>query len=360
MNGAKDIRSYGYKVGSIPCGKANLITDVPGVKVGHCTVEENGHKTGVTAVIPCDGNVFVKKPVASVFTLNGYGKTAGTIQIEELGVIETPICLTNTLNVGKVSDALVEYTIQKCAGDHIKVRSINPVVGETNDSLINPIQERVVEVHHVIQALESASEAFEQGCVGAGRGTVCCGLKGGIGSSSRVLDFAGKTYTLGALVQSNFGRMEDLMICGQPVGNRIAQELHPKNSKDEGSIMIIIGTDIPLSARQLKRVLKRAAVGLVRTGSYMGHGSGKLSSGSRKRETSFDFVLSGRSAGSGFPDGCGISRRSNLQFIDLCASGNRSRWKNLSLSQRIFARACLKKAFCKMCVTICGGFCVEI
>lgn len=276
MNGAKDIHSYGYKVGSIPCGKANLITDVPGVKVGHCTVEENGHKTGVTAVIPCDGNVFVKKPVASVFTLNGYGKTAGTIQIEELGVIETPICLTNTLNVGKVSDALVEYTIQKCAGDHIKVRSINPVVGETNDSLINPIQERVVEVHHVIQALESASEAFEQGCVGAGRGTVCCGLKGGIGSSSRVLDFAGKTYTLGALVQSNFGRMEDLMICGQPVGNRIAQELHPKNSKDEGSIMIIIGTDIPLSARQLKRVLKRAAVGLVRTGSYMGHGSGDV------------------------------------------------------------------------------------
>ena len=251
MNGAKDIRSYGYKVGSIPCGKANLITDVPGVKVGHCTVEENGHKTGVTAVIPCDGNVFVKKPVASVFTLNGYGKTAGTIQIEELGVIETPICLTNTLNVGKVSDALVEYTIQKCAGDHIKVRSINPVVA-------------------------SASEAFEQGCVGAGRGTVCCGLKGGIGSSSRVLDFAGKTYTLGALVQSNFGRMEDLMICGQPVGNRIAQELHPKNSKDEGSIMIIIGTDIPLSARQLKRVLKRAAVGLVRTGSYMGHGSGDV------------------------------------------------------------------------------------
>ena len=136
MNGAKDIRSYGYKVGSIPCGKANLITDVPGVKVGHCTVEENGHKTGVTAVIPCDGNVFVKKPVASVFTLNGYGKTAGTIQIEELGVIETPICLTNTLNVGKVSDALVEYTIQKCAGDHIKVRSINPVVGETNDSFL--------------------------------------------------------------------------------------------------------------------------------------------------------------------------------------------------------------------------------
>ena len=111
------------------------------------------------------------------------------------------------------------------------MRSINPVVGETNDSLINPIQERAVEVHHVIQALESASEAFEQGCVGAGRGTVCCGLKGGIGSSSRVLDFAGKTYTLGALVQSNFGRMEDLMICGQPVGNRIAQELHPKTQR---------------------------------------------------------------------------------------------------------------------------------
>lgn len=276
MNGAKDIRSYGYKVGNIPCGAFNLITDVPGVKVGHCTVEENNHKTGVTAIIPCEGNVFARKPVAGVFSLNGYGKTAGSIQIEELGVIETPICLTNTLNVGKVADALVEYTIQQCRADHIPVRSINPIVGETNDSLINPILDRAVEQQHVFQALEHASKEFAQGCVGAGRGTVCCDLKGGIGSSSRVLSFAGKTYTLGALVQSNFGRMEDLMICGKPVGKTIAETLKPENSKDEGSIMIVIATDIPLSARQLKRVLKRATVGLVRTGSYMGHGSGDI------------------------------------------------------------------------------------
>lgn len=276
MNCVKDIRSYGYKVGSIPCGPSNLITDVPGVNVGHCTVEENNHKTGVTAILPCEGNVFAKKPVASVFSLNGYGKTAGSIQIGELGVIETPICLTNTLNVGKVSDALVEYTIQQCAKDHINVRSINPIVGETNDSLINPIQERAVEQNHVFKAIEHASKKFEQGCVGAGRGTVCCDLKGGIGSSSRVLSYAEKTYTLGALVQSNFGRLEDLMICGKPIGKKIAEILHPENSKDEGSIMIVIATDIPLSARQLKRVLKRATVGLIRTGSYMGHGSGDI------------------------------------------------------------------------------------
>lgn len=276
METAKDIRSYGYPVGSIKTGARNLITDVPGVRVGHCTVEENNHKTGVTAIIPCDGNVFAKKPVASVFSLNGYGKTTGTLQIEELGVLESPICLTNTLNVGKVSDALVEYTKQKCAEDGITPRSINTVVGETNDSLINPILDRAVECHHVFTALENASKDFEQGCVGAGRGTVCCDLKGGIGSASRILSFSGKTYTLGALVQSNFGRMEDLMICGQPIGQKIASRLRPGNTKDEGSIMIILATDIPLSARQLKRVLKRATVGLVRTGSYMGHGSGDV------------------------------------------------------------------------------------
>lgn len=276
MQGTNNIRSYGYTVGTLPTGPLNSITDVPDVLVGHCTVEEKGHKTGVTSILPCSGNIYMKKPVASVYTLNGYGKTAGTIQIEELGVIETPICLTNTLNVGKVSDALIEYTKEICSRDEIPLRSINPIVGETNDSHINPILERIVNYDHVMASIQDARKNFQQGCVGAGRGTICFGLKGGIGSSSRILNYGRNKYTLGALVQSNFGRMEDLTLCGEPIGRKIASFLNPTQSKDKGSIMVVIATDIPLSSRQLTRILKRATVGLVRTGSFMGHGSGDV------------------------------------------------------------------------------------
>lgn len=276
MKKKKSIRDYGYVIGSGTPGKYNRITDVPGVKVGHCTVEENGHKTGVTAIIPCDGIVYEKKPVAAVYTLNGFGKTMGTIQIEELGVIETPILLTNTLNVGKVADALVEYTIEQMTSIGKQALSINAVVGETNDCHINPIMERAVCKQHVLQAIQDADIDFEQGAVGAGRGTICFGLKGGIGSSSRVLKFAGRDYTIGALVQSNFGATADLSICGNPEGERIAQSIASKSAEDKGSIMVILATDLPLTNRQLKRVCKRASVGLIRTGSYMGHGSGDV------------------------------------------------------------------------------------
>lgn len=269
------IREYGYKIGSGIPGAENSITDVPGVKVGHTTVEHGDNKTGVTVILPCE-DVYGQKPVAAVYTLNGYGKTAGTIQIEELGVLETPIALTNTLNVGKVLDGLVEYTLQECRKRGRTLTSVNPVVGETNDSRINQITSRAVEKEDVLQAIDHADKAFEQGAVGAGRGTVCFGLKGGIGSSSRVFAFGGREYTVGVLVQSNFGSMEDMMLCGEPIGQRICEAVRPKEMEDKGSIMIVVGTDLPISSRQLRRVLKRATAGLVRTGSFMGHGSGDV------------------------------------------------------------------------------------
>ncbi len=289
----KGIREYGYVVGAGKPGPYNLITDVPGVKVGHCTIETEENKTGVTVILPCEGLIFEKKPIAAVYALNGFGKTVGGMQIEELGTLETPIALTNTLNVGKVADALVGYTCGECEKAGTEVQSVNPVVGETNDWRINRITRRVVGEKEVLQAIACADTVFEQGAVGAGTGTVCFGLKGGIGSASRRIPFGKTQYTLGALVQSNFGEMKDLSVCGDPVGKRIAQALREEKSEDKGSIMIVLATDVPLDARQLKRVLKRSAVGLIRTGSYMGHGSGDVFIGftngnympeSRKRE----------------------------------------------------------------------------
>lgn len=271
-----EIREFGYQIGNGKTGKNNDITDVPGVTVGHKTIIDEKHKTGVTVIIPCKGNVFFRKPVAAAYALNGFGKTMGTIQLEELGVLETPIALTNTLNVGKVADALISYTIDQCHLFNKEVFSINPVVGETNDCRINTITDRVVEASDVMEAISHAEKKVEQGNVGAGAGTVCFGLKGGIGSSSRIFKFGGEEYTLGVLVQSNFGRMGDLILAGRPIGKRIEKEIDSELSEDKGSIMIIIGTNLPLTARQLKRVIKRAMVGMVRCGSYMGHGSGDV------------------------------------------------------------------------------------
>lgn len=288
------IREYGYVVGTGKPGAQNLITDVPGVKVGHCTVNTDQNQTGVTVILPCEGLVYVKKPLAAVYALNGFGKTMGSIQIEELGTLETPIALTNTLNVGRVADALVEYTCVQCGKAGVEVRSVNPVVGETNDSRINRIRYRAVGKTEVMEAIACADVTFEQGAVGAGAGTVCFGLKGGIGSSSRVFSFGGKQYTVGILVQSNFGSLQDLHVCNDPLGEKIAriqagqaQETVQvagqtagrewfQAAEDKGSIMIVLATDAPLDTRQLRRVLKRAAVGLIRTGSYLGHGSGDV------------------------------------------------------------------------------------
>lgn len=270
------IREYGYTIGEGKTGKRNQITDVPNVKVGHYTVDTDKNKTGVTVIIPCAGNIYKKKPVAGCYALNGFGKTVGTIQLDECGVLETPIALTNTLNVGKVADALVTYTDIVCRNEGVKIVSVNPVVGETNDGRINDITKRVIDTPHVIHAIQNASSDFDEGDIGAGKGTVCFGLKGGIGSASRLVDFGKKEYVVGVLVQSNFGRLHDFTLCGEAKGKKICETLKNMEEEEKGSIMVVAATNIPLSERQLKRMLKRAAIGMVKTGSYLGHGSGDI------------------------------------------------------------------------------------
>lgn len=271
----KRIADYGVQVGTMEKGPRNKISDVPGVLVGHCTIDTADHQTGVTVILPGPENPFLYKPVAASFVLNGFGKTLGLVQIDELGTLETPIALTNTLNVGKVHDALVEYMLRRCAQDKTPVYSINPVVCECNDAGLNDIRVRVVGEQEVFAAIEDAREDFAEGAVGAGRGTVCHSLKGGIGSASRQFELDGQTYTIGVLVQSNHGRLEDLMVDGKPVGRQLKNRLESE-PVDKGSIIMIVATDLPVSDRQLKRIIKRCSVGLARLGSYIGHGSGEI------------------------------------------------------------------------------------
>lgn len=274
----KRIRDYGITIGSLPAGPKNKITDVPGVRVGHSTIDTNLHKTGVTVILPHEGNIFRDKLVAASCVLNGFGKTLGLVQVDELGTLETPIAITNTLNVGLVHDAIVDFMVESCKKDGITVRSINPVVCECNDGGLNYITERAVRKEHVYEAISSACTDFAEGDIGAGKGTVCYGLKGGIGSSSRILSLGGRNYTVGVLVQSNHGRTDDLTINGAAAGSFIRSQEPPAEPAmlDQGSIIMIVATDLPVSDRQLKRIIKRAAVGLVRTGSYLGHGSGDI------------------------------------------------------------------------------------
>ena len=271
------IRDYGITVGELPCGRYNKLTDVPGVTVGHCTVENDRHKTGVTVVLPCRDNIFASKMLASGFVWNGFGKTTGLVQIQELGTLETPIALTNTLNVGLMQDALVEYMVERCEQDGVVMKSINPVVCECNDSYLNNICRRAVKQEHLFEAIRTASVDFALGDVGAGKGTVCHGLKGGIGSASRLIEIDGKQYTVALMVQSNHGRLADLTVAGKRIGASIAELANaPKGESDKGSIIMIAATDLPVSERQLQRILKRASVGLARLGSYVGHGSGEI------------------------------------------------------------------------------------
>jgi len=251
-------------------GMRNLITDVPGVKVGHCTISAGPCQTGVTVVIPCEKNPFTHKLTSASFVLNGFGKSQGLVQIEELGTLETPIALTNTLNVGLVHDAMVQYMIDRCRDESIEACSINPIVCECNDAYLNDIQHRAIGYEQVMGAIESAGKEFPLGAVGAGRGTICYGFKGGIGSASRLMEIGGEVFTLGILVQTNYGSRDDLRIEG------LAGEAGLQTNEDKGSIIMIIATDLPLSARQLKRVIKRASVGMARLGSYIGHGSGEI------------------------------------------------------------------------------------
>ena len=269
------IRDYGIDVGSLPTGKLNKISDVPGVSVGHSTVISEKHQTGVSVVMPCADNPFLHKLPAACFVLNGYGKTAGLVQIDELGTLETPIALTNTLNVGLIHDAMTGYMIDRCAADGVGLTSVNPIVCECNDSRLNNITERVLGKENLLEAISGARADFEEGAVGAGRGMSCHGLKGGIGSASRVLAFDGESFAVGVLVLTNHGKIEDLTVNGDAVGKRISG-MPGDSGPERGSCIVILATDLPLCDRQIRRVLKRCPVGMARLGSYVGQGSGEI------------------------------------------------------------------------------------
>lgn len=264
-------------IGNIKTGLNNNICDVPGVLVGNITVNVGENKTGITAILPHNGNIFREKVVASSYVYNGFGKSIGLLQVEELGSVESPILLTNTLSVGNVLDGLVSYMLKQ-NNDIGKVTStINNVVLECNDGSINNIQNRILNDSHVYEAINSASSSFDQGAVGAGTGMKCHGFKGGIGSSSRIVNVQGSEYTLGVLVNSNFGSSngKDLIFKGKHLGNLI-NDYNLKQEEDKGSIIIVIATNAPLDARQLKRLCKRSELGVARTGSYAGNGSGDI------------------------------------------------------------------------------------
>ncbi len=279
------VRDLGLALGEMSPGAHNAITDVSGVHVGHTTLNfgegplrpgEGPVRTGVTVVLPHAANLFREKVHAAVHTLNGFGKPIGFEQVRELGLIESPIALTNTLNVGLVADALVQYAIQQSPEIGIHTSSINVVVGETNDGYLNDLQGRHVRAEHVRAAVDTASSGgVLEGAVGAGTGTSCFGWKGGIGTASRVSPTDAGGFTVGALVQSNFGRAKDLVMGGIPVGRHIQPpHVGRQPTEDKGSIMIVLATDAPLTSRQLRRLCVRAAAGLARTGSIFQHESG--------------------------------------------------------------------------------------
>ncbi len=277
-------REIGLRVGILAPGRLNAITDVPGVRVGQATlIRGDTIRTGVTAILPHSGNLFRDKVPAAIHVGNGFGKLMGSTQVSELGEIETPILLTSTLNVPRVADALIEYMLALPGNED--VRSINPVVAETNDGLLNDIRSRPVGREEVFQAIRRAGQGpVEEGSVGAGTGTVAFGFKGGIGTSSRVLLESRGGYTIGVLVQTNFGGV--LTINGAPVGRSLHRFLmqedvdqkpaggSAESDRGDGSIIIVVATDAPVDARNLRRLAARAMLGLGRTGSPSTNGSG--------------------------------------------------------------------------------------
>jgi D-aminopeptidase len=286
-------RDIGLTIGVIPPGPLNAITDVAGVRVGHTTIRRGDNiRTGVTAILPHSGNLFREKVPGAVFIGNAFGKLAGSTQVNELGEIETPIVLTSTLSVPRAADAVLDYVLGLPGNED--VQSVNPLVGETNDGYLNDIRGRHVTRDDVLNAIKGArSDAVEEGAVGAGTGTVAFGFKGGIGTSSRKLPASLGGYTVGVLVQTNFGGV--LTIAGVPVGQALGQyylkrELEPAkgtrsmtgrrgsneqgNDAADGSVIIVIATDAPLDARNLRRMAARSMMGLARTGSSASNGSG--------------------------------------------------------------------------------------
>lgn len=268
----KRARDYGIEIGVLKTGPFNSITDVEGVKVGHTTLNKGNHiRTGVTAILPHTGNLFQNKVPAAIYIGNGFGKLTGYSQIKELGNIETPIILTNTLSVPTASNALIHYTLAQEGNK--EVYSVNSVVGETNDGWLNDIRGQHVKEQDVLNAIKNAETGFvSEGNVGAGTGTSCFGYKGGIGTSSRVVPKKHGGYTIGVLVQSNFGGV--LQINGVPIAKEM--DNYPRDYKYDvdGSCMIVVITDAPLNSRHLERLAKRAMMGLSKTGGIASNGSG--------------------------------------------------------------------------------------
>lgn len=268
----KRTRDYGIEIGVLKTGKLNAITDVSGVKVGHTTlIEGDSIRTGVTAILPHSANIFQLKVPAAIYIGNGFGKLAGYSQVKELGTIETPIILTNTLSVPVASDALITYTLKQ--PENKNVRSVNSVVGETNDGYLNDIRGRHIKEKHVLDAIKKAKTGkVEEGNVGAGTGTVCFGFKGGIGTASRVIPESLGGYTVGVLVQTNFGGVFE--INGVPVAKELGRYPYKNEMEADGSCMIVVITDAPIGSRNLERMAKRAMLGLAKTGGIASNGSG--------------------------------------------------------------------------------------
>ncbi len=269
----KRVRDYGIEIGILETGINNSITDVEGVKVGHTTlIVGDSIRTGVTAILPHSGNIFQSKVPSSIYLGNGFGKLAGYSQVKELGNIETPIILTNTLSVPVASDALISYTLDQ--KENLEVRSVNSVVGETNDGWLNDIRGRHVKEDHVLSAIKNAKGGvIEEGNVGAGTGTICFQYKGGIGTASRVVPKSFGGYTVGVLVQTNFGGVFELN--GVPIAKELDNYPRQYTYDVDGSCMIVVMTDAPLDARNLERLAKRAIMGLAKTGGVASNGSGE-------------------------------------------------------------------------------------
>lgn len=278
----KKIRELGIKIGNLPVGPKNCITDVEGVRIGHVTLDEPIDEkgtyacTGVTAILPHGGNLFKEKVTAASYVINGFGKTTGLVQVNELGVIESPIMLTNTFGVPAVTQGTLEYMLQSNPEIGISTGTINLVVGECNDSYLNSIRTCPIKPKHAIEAIHNATEEVaEEGAVGAGKGMICFGYKGGIGSSSRkvTVENGDLSYTVGCIVLSNFGESSEFQVTRYQSSD-LQKESTIKPT--DGSIIIVLATDAPLSSRQLQRIIKRCGIGLGRTGSHYSHGSGDI------------------------------------------------------------------------------------
>jgi D-aminopeptidase len=278
----------GLPLGRFKPGRHNAITDVEGVLVGHATIVrgkgalrpgQGPVRTGVTAILPNRGNIFMERLIGGGFVLNGAGEVSGLTQVMEWGLIETPILLTNTLSVGAVADGVARYMVDRYPGIGDEHDVILPIVGECDDSWLNDIAGRHVKDTHVLEAIHSASGGpVAEGGVGGGTGMVTCDFKGGIGTSSRKLPEALGGYTLGVLVMSNFGRMHNLRVGGMPVGEVLAEKFRaiPKREHSYGSIIAVVATDAPLLSHQINRLCKRVGLGIARVGSYAAHGSGEI------------------------------------------------------------------------------------